>query len=147
MKSNKCSLRDLSYTLANKREHRPYRAYALAESASCMVASVTQAVEETSPRVAWVFTGQGAQWPAMGAELLETNATFRSTIRKLDKVLLTLPEPVYWTIEGKCQEFVILTFFLKMDKDNQVDWPVGFQACCASDSSTPSFFGERGVEM
>lgn len=54
----------------------------------------------TSPqrnRTAFVFTGQGAQWHAMGAELFEY-AVFRKTIAYLDEVLAVLPKPVSWKI-------------------------------------------------
>jgi len=39
--------------------------------------------EEPSP-VVFVFTGQGAQWWAMGQELLETEPVFRKTIEEID---------------------------------------------------------------
>jgi hypothetical protein len=94
-------LRDLAYTLANRREQKPHRAYAITRDISSLQVSATQVAQKTFPRVAWVFTGQGAQWPEMGAELIDTNATFRATIHKLDKFLLSLPTPPLWTIEGK----------------------------------------------
>ncbi|GAW27374.1 putative polyketide synthase [Rosellinia necatrix] len=51
---------------------------------------------------AFVFTGQGAQYPRMGKELLNTNPTFLSTIRELDEVLQGLPAPYTpdWTLEA-----------------------------------------------
>jgi acyl transferase domain-containing protein len=93
-------LRDLAYTMANKREQKPYRAYAVVGDVSTLEVSAIQVAPNTPPRVVWVFTGQGAQWPEMGADLIDTNATFRETIRKLDKFLLSLPAPPTWTIEG-----------------------------------------------
>lgn len=100
------SLHDLAYTLANRREHKPYRAYIVTNDANHFgVVSEAQlvavkAVSSRSTRVAWVFTGQGAQWPQMGAELIDSNITFRATIRKLDRFLQKLAV-VPWSIEGK----------------------------------------------
>lgn len=100
-KGTSATLRDLAHTLANRREQKPHRAYAVTSDVSDIQASLTQVVQPQSvPRVAWVFTGQGAQWPEMGAELIATNATFRATVRRLDKFLLSLPTPPPWTIEG-----------------------------------------------
>lgn len=98
------SLQDLAYTLTNRRDHKPYRAYAIANDASGIEeasTTVNTAVDETPPRVGWIFTGQGAQWPEMGAKLIDTNIAFRSKIRKLDKYLQTLKLESPVSIEGK----------------------------------------------
>ncbi|CEI70300.1 unnamed protein product [Fusarium venenatum] len=39
-----------------------------------------------------VFTGQGAQWPAMGRELIHSSPIFRRTIEECEDVLADLPE-------------------------------------------------------
>lgn len=46
-------------------------------------------VDEPAP-IVFVFTGQGAQWWAMGQELLETEPVFRKTIEKIDKQIRKL---------------------------------------------------------
>jgi hybrid polyketide synthase/nonribosomal peptide synthetase ACE1 len=38
-----------------------------------------------------VFTGQGAQWPAMGAQLIRTSSFVRQKVRNLEESLATLP--------------------------------------------------------
>lgn len=99
-------LGDLAYTLAHKREHKPYRAYAVTSNISS-IQPTTATKPLTSvppPRVGYIFTGQGAQWPEMGVSLLDNNATFRSTIRKLDAFLATLPSPPRWTIEDELRK-------------------------------------------
>ena len=44
----------------------------------------------TAPRIAYIFTGQGAQWHAMGRELIETYPVISSTIRAAEDCLNTL---------------------------------------------------------
>lgn len=45
-----------------------------------------------------VFTGQGAQWPTMGRELLLRPGPFTATIDRLDDILQQLPEPPTWSL-------------------------------------------------
>ncbi|WP_095961649.1 type I polyketide synthase [Corallococcus macrosporus] len=45
---------------------------------------------EGQPRVAFLFTGQGAQWPGMGEELFRTEPIFRDTLLRCDEVLRPL---------------------------------------------------------
>lgn len=54
----------------------------------------------TSPRILAIFTGQGAQYPAMSKGLLRTSMLYRHTIRKLDKILQNdCPDPPKWSLE------------------------------------------------
>lgn len=43
------------------------------------------------PRVLGIFTGQGAQWPAMGARLIRSSSFVRQIIQDLEESLATLP--------------------------------------------------------
>ncbi|KAH8667031.1 hypothetical protein BX600DRAFT_380683 [Xylariales sp. PMI_506] len=43
------------------------------------------------PGVLGVFTGQGAQWPAMGAEIIRSSEFVRRRVRDLEESLATLP--------------------------------------------------------
>jgi acyl transferase domain-containing protein/NAD(P)-dependent dehydrogenase (short-subunit alcohol dehydrogenase family)/acyl carrier protein len=42
-----------------------------------------------APRVAFVFPGQGSQWPGMGRELLESEPVFRQTMEACDAAIKT----------------------------------------------------------
>ncbi|KAK0120184.1 polyketide synthase [Cadophora gregata] len=44
-----------------------------------------------NPAILGIFTGQGAQWPAMGKELMDMSPLFRRTIEKCEAVLNALP--------------------------------------------------------
>lgn len=94
-------LRDLAYTLAERRTHHFYRAFAVAESSEYDEGSVVFGKKQsTKPTIGFVFTGQGAQWPQMGRGLLEVFPSARETIKRLDAALQTLPDPPKWTILG-----------------------------------------------
>ena len=53
-------------------------------------AQVTPQRSTTAPRIAYIFTGQGAQWHAMGRELVETYPVFQLTIRAAEDCLNAL---------------------------------------------------------
>lgn len=97
------SLADIAYTLGNKRSRLQQRTFLVVESdkvASGLEFTPSQPVF-TSPlqasTIGYVFTGQGAQWHAMGAQLFEYGV-FRNTISFLDHVLERLPNPPAWSI-------------------------------------------------
>lgn len=45
-----------------------------------------------------VFTGQGAQWPRMGAGLYEHHPSFRNTIQRLEGILREIPDGPTWSL-------------------------------------------------
>lgn len=54
-----------------------------------------------TPRIFAVFTGQGAQWPAMGVKLLSTSQSFRNTFKSLEDALAQLPDPPSWSLQAQ----------------------------------------------
>ncbi|WP_230193476.1 type I polyketide synthase [Streptomyces coriariae] len=44
---------------------------------------------EAAPRIAFVFPGQGSQWPGMGRELLDSEPVFRRTMEACDEAVKT----------------------------------------------------------
>ena len=85
--------RNLAYTLCQRRSHLPWRVAVVAGMCSD-VASALNSHDATSarassepPRLAFVYTGQGAQWFAMGRELLRTHPVFLEAIIRADKAL------------------------------------------------------------
>jgi acyl transferase domain-containing protein len=69
-------LSDLAYSLAEKRTSFPWRTFTVADSLEVLAGRIhdndlptaVRALE--APRLGFVFTGQGAQWSAMGKELM-----------------------------------------------------------------------------
>jgi acyl transferase domain-containing protein/SAM-dependent methyltransferase len=98
------SLPNLAYTLARRREHRPYRTFAVCtEEAQYKPASISRASAKIL-EVTMVFSGQGAQWAQMGHELLHDNAEFLQIIKAMDRVLQSLRYPPNWSIESELKK-------------------------------------------
>jgi acyl transferase domain-containing protein len=95
------SLADLSYTLNVRREPLAHRAFAVVEGQPkfepFQVSQFTKS--EEGREIAFVFTGQGAQWAQMGAELFESSAIFRNSIEKMEKTLRNCPNPPEWSLK------------------------------------------------
>ncbi|KAL1875163.1 putative Hybrid PKS-NRPS biosynthetic cluster [Diaporthe australafricana] len=110
------SLQDFSHTLQAGRSTLPYRAHVAAytsqQASQKLDALLTQEdaadlrtrhFEVSSPRVLAVFTGQGAQWPRMGAELIETSPFASKRMDDLDAALASLPsgDRPEWTLRNQ----------------------------------------------
>lgn len=110
------SLADVAYTLAAKRSRFMKRAYCIVDKDQIEQAALSQDVRVLSSpkpiRIGFAFTGQGAQWHAMGAGLFEY-AVFRDTILYLDHILAEFPQPPSWKIanvlSGECKEDLVQT--------------------------------------
>jgi acyl transferase domain-containing protein/SAM-dependent methyltransferase len=97
-------LNDLSYTLANRREHLPHRSFKVV-GINDAPASQGRKIPGQPVSLVMVFTGQGAQWPRMGRELLlRDDLVFQKTIRAMDEYLADLSVPPQWTIEGELRK-------------------------------------------
>ncbi|KAK2051751.1 beta-ketoacyl synthase domain-containing protein [Colletotrichum caudatum] len=83
-------LRDLGYTLASRRTHHAWRSVSIAGSPGQLQKALEGGLAPTrtkaSPRLAFVFTGQGAQWAAMGMDLLAYRA-FQESLFAADRYL------------------------------------------------------------
>jgi acyl transferase domain-containing protein len=99
IEANPQSLNDLAFTLARRRDHHPYRAFAVADKDGSL--PTFEKSRSTAPCMVFVFNGQGAQWPTMGKELMERFPKFRDDIRQMDNVLRHLKEAPTWSIEGR----------------------------------------------
>lgn len=95
-------LRDLSYTLAVKRTALPWKSFVISDSVedlqSRLPGKLSKPVRSSSsPSLHFIFTGQGAQWPGMGCELL-CYPVFLRSIEFAEKHFSSLGSP--WSLKG-----------------------------------------------
>ncbi|KAI8623623.1 polyketide synthase [Xylariaceae sp. FL1651] len=106
----KHSLADVAYTLSERRSKFTHRTFCIVKRE--VPAENMDFQEETSiagPKakgLCFVFTGQGAQWQAMGSDLFQYQV-FRDSITRLDDTLKGLEKPPPHSMEdilqGNCQ--------------------------------------------
>ncbi|PSN59528.1 PKSKA1 [Corynespora cassiicola Philippines] len=92
---------NLAYTLSERRSKLYHRAFAITRSTKTKLTPedlVTGKQAASPPRIGFVFTGQGAQWSQMGAELVKNFPIAQQVIEELDGALKSLPEPPQWTL-------------------------------------------------
>lgn len=100
------SLDDIAYTLSCRRSHFDNRGFLVAteqewQSDLVNIPMKTAIVSKPGPPVLFAFTGQGSQWAAMGATLIDTCQIFADTIDSLDEYLSTIKNAPTWRLRGK----------------------------------------------
>lgn len=101
---------DLAHTLSTRRSVLASKAFAVAsqntlsqvfdDSLAVKGSFKFQQTKRKFTTAGFVFTGQGAQWARMGAELIKYSPIFAQAIRSLDMVLKDLPDGPEWIIEN-----------------------------------------------
>ena len=92
------AIRDLAHTLANKRDHLAHKAYCITDGRGLGELASMEKVKQV-PTVNFVFTGQGAQWPAMGKSFLRTfhlSGTISFTWQRCSPRFHTLRHGIWW---------------------------------------------------
>ncbi|KAH8430189.1 uncharacterized protein LDX57_007859 [Aspergillus melleus] len=85
-------LDDLAYTLGQRRTLFPWIWACAAGSVSSLIGELDSLKIKPSraanqPRIGFIFTGQGAQWHAMGRELIDSYPVFKASILEAEKYL------------------------------------------------------------
>ena len=97
---------DLAYSLSVRRSMHRYRSFAIGndkdtiarELATPQPIAAWTPTDEATPRLGFIMTGQGAQWFAMGRQLILESALFRQTLEKCDDVLQHLTDKPGWSV-------------------------------------------------
>ena len=90
-------IRSLSYTLSSRRSLMPWRCSIVADCCKdlALLESVSKRAEKAATKidVTFLFTGQGAQWYAMGRDLIFSRSGFRDSMYRSCKILTDLGAP------------------------------------------------------
>jgi acyl transferase domain-containing protein len=96
-------LSDLAYTLTAKRSMFKWKAFCIAGSQQDLVANLQGRISKPiqkaryTPKLGFVFTGQGAQWPSMG-KALGIYPLYRLRIEEASAYMTFLGSP--WSLKG-----------------------------------------------
>ncbi|KAI8964593.1 hypothetical protein F5Y11DRAFT_355477 [Daldinia sp. FL1419] len=88
---NPKKLDDLAFTLANRRSHMLWRAFAVAGDGSqdAKLTAARPIRSSADAGMAFIFTGQGAQYANMGADLLKY-PLFKTTLQQINEIYKSL---------------------------------------------------------
>lgn len=107
------SMSSLSYTTTARRMHYNYRVAVsvsnLEETKRALLATLEGAtftpISSTPPKIAFIFTGQGAFYPSLGKQLYKDSSQFRRDIKYLDNLTQSLCLPsILPVIEGNVDD-------------------------------------------
>ncbi|SCL26478.1 Acyl transferase domain-containing protein [Micromonospora pallida] len=102
-------LSDLGFSLATRRAHLAYRVVAVAggrDDAIARLSALAAAADaptgtDATPKVVFVFPGQGSQWAGMALDLLDTSPVFAQRMRQCAD---ELSRHVDWSLEDVLRE-------------------------------------------
>ncbi|KAK9764044.1 hypothetical protein K7432_008805 [Basidiobolus ranarum] len=101
----KTNILDLAYTLGCRRTSLPWRHFVIASTIDEITKEYQQSasanwfkVNYQNQKALFIFSGQGAQWWAMGRELIIGSMLVRMTLLKCDKALKSLKDGPKWSI-------------------------------------------------
>lgn len=119
-------LERLAYTLSNHRSSFPWQGFCIADSIESLSQDLTadgglnKIRTQSKPRLGYVFTGQGAQWYAMGRELL-VFPVYRNSIAEATEYMQSLGAT--WSLESE---------LLASKEDSKLNSPAYSHASCAA---------------
>ncbi|KAI1812330.1 polyketide synthase [Poronia punctata] len=105
-KGDMLDIADLAQTLSVRRDMHAHRSFLVVNGVADTIENLQTprpsapwtVANKSRPRLGFVFTGQGAQWFAMGRQLIQESPLFRQTLQRCDAVLQSLPDAPEWTI-------------------------------------------------
>lgn len=102
-------VQDLAYSMSVKRSMHQCRSFAIGHDRQSVLHDLAEPkatakwnrILQGSPKVGFVFTGQGAQWHAMGRQLIEQSQLFKQILERCDASLQGLPDSPDWSCIGE----------------------------------------------
>lgn len=125
-------LEDLAYTLAQRRTHLSERGFLVASRKKSIAEAFRDQTLATASNpvtsvlslpFAFVFTGQGSQWPGMCRQLFSEFHVFRETIVEMESVLKGLPHAPKWSLADA---------IMNKDDPTLIHRPERSQPCCTA---------------
>ncbi|KAI9818135.1 MAG: Type I Iterative PKS [Pycnora praestabilis] len=105
VEKHKPNLHDLSYTLLSRRSNLNRSMFFTASNHEETIMKLKADAPTTYSKsltpvkeIAFLFTGQGAQWPQMGKSLIDQSPLFKAILIECDCVLETLSDKPAWSI-------------------------------------------------
>lgn len=106
LENSSVTIADLAYSLSTRRTMHSQRSFVVASDSTGLAeqlrtprpAAPWTAALKSAPRLGFIFTGQGAQWHAMGRQLIDECPHFRQSLQRCDAVLKELPDGPEWSI-------------------------------------------------
>lgn len=100
------TIADLAFSLSTRRTLHQQRSFVVANDKTGLVDQLTTprpaapwtVAKNSVPKLGFIFTGQGAQWFAMGRQLIEECPHFRQSLQRCDAILKSLPDAPEWSI-------------------------------------------------
>lgn len=119
-------LADLSYTLTVRRQPLEHRAFCVVPTGTEPGTPFQVSPFESSGEArsaTFVFTGQGAQYAQMAADLLRTNDVFQASVDSMEKILAECNHPPTWSLQEE---------LLKTPKETNLALAEYSQPCCTA---------------
>ncbi|KAA8646574.1 Type I Polyketide synthases (Type I PKS) [Aspergillus tanneri] len=118
-------LHHLAYTLSVRRSHLQWRTFVAANPYQRLDNLVDRFITPvralSSPKLAFVFTGQGAQWHAMGKELFDRYPVFKSSMMDAERIVQSFG--CNWQFQDELQ---------RSEPDSKVKDPTLAQSLCTA---------------
>ncbi|KOS23077.1 Nonribosomal peptide synthetase 14 [Escovopsis weberi] len=132
LRDSHVGIADLAYSLSHpRRTMHQQRSFVVANDTAALVEQLSAprpaapwtVSKSAVPRLGFIFTGQGAQWHAMGRQLIEECLHFRQSLHRCDAVLQTLPD---------APDFSIVTELKKTKEDSLLGQTLYSQTICTA---------------